>query len=192
MARLLRNSLLIFSVLVLTAPVVFAEAITITTYYPSPYGSYDQLGTNKLAVNISGVAVPSEYAAMGNGDAHIGRALIIGAGGGSGYAFDEGATTGDGTLLVKGKVGIGTTAPLSKLSVIGGARIGAAGADAGAGNLVVDNTITVTAVTASGTINAASFQAGGTPGINRTLNVLNGAGPCTIVVKNGVITGGTC
>ena len=95
MTRLSRSIILIFSVLVLTAPVVFAEAITITTYYPSPYGSYDQLGTNKLAVNISGVAVPSEYAAMGNGDAHIGRALIIGAGGGSGYAFDEGATTGD-------------------------------------------------------------------------------------------------
>jgi len=29
------------------------ESITITTYYPSPYGSYNELGTNKLAVGDS-------------------------------------------------------------------------------------------------------------------------------------------
>lgn len=29
------------------------ESITITTYYPSPYGSYDQLSTNKLVVGSS-------------------------------------------------------------------------------------------------------------------------------------------
>ncbi len=45
-------TLLIFVVL----PVLlFAadESITITTYYPSPYGSYNELGTNKLAVGDS-------------------------------------------------------------------------------------------------------------------------------------------
>lgn len=91
------------------------EQINITTYYPSPNGSYNELGTNRLAVDINGVAVPTEFAAMANGDAHIGRSLIIGAGGGSGYAYDEGATTADGTLLVKGNVGIGTTAPAAKM-----------------------------------------------------------------------------
>ena len=50
MFRLSKSVLLIFSVLVLLAPVVFAEDITITTYYPSPYGSYNELATNRLAV----------------------------------------------------------------------------------------------------------------------------------------------
>jgi len=45
MTKLSRNILLIFSVLVLFASIVFAEDITITTYYPSPYGSYNQLTT---------------------------------------------------------------------------------------------------------------------------------------------------
>jgi len=30
------------------------ETLTITTYYPSPYGTYNQLGTNKLAVGYTG------------------------------------------------------------------------------------------------------------------------------------------
>lgn len=95
-----------------------AEDITITTYYPSPNGSYDQLAANKLAVDVNGVAVPAEYAAMQNGDAHIGRSLIIGSNA-SGYSYNGGATTADGTLLVKGNVGIGTTNPATKLQVIG-------------------------------------------------------------------------
>ena len=48
--RLLKTISLSFAVLVLLAPVLFAEDVTITTYYPSPYGEYDQLGTNRLAV----------------------------------------------------------------------------------------------------------------------------------------------
>ena len=99
----------------------FAEDITITTYYPSPYGSYNELATNKLAVDVNGVAVPTEYAAMNNGDAHIGRSLIVGAGGGSGYAYDEVATPpADGTLLVKGNTGIGTNNPGSTRLVVRG------------------------------------------------------------------------
>lgn len=90
------------------------ERLTITTYYPSPAGSYNQLGTNKLAVDIAGVAVSSEYTAMRNGDAHIGRSLIVGAGGGSGFAFDElaPADTQDGDLIIKHSVRVATTAAL--------------------------------------------------------------------------------
>jgi hypothetical protein len=95
------------------------ETFTITSYYPSPKGSYQELGTNKLAVHITGVAVPSEYAAMTSGDAHIGRSLIVGAGGGSGFAYDEGAPSADGTVLIKGNVGIGTTTLTYRLNVSG-------------------------------------------------------------------------
>jgi len=109
----------------LLATNIFAqEEITITTYYPSPYGSYNDLGTNKLAVDTANVAVPSEYAAMQNGDVHIGRSLIVGAGGGSGFAYDE--LTGppddrpaDGNVLIKGRVGIGTAIPNAALQVNG-------------------------------------------------------------------------
>jgi len=141
---------------------VFAEEITITTYYPSPYGSYNQLGTNKFAVDINGVAVPTEFAAMANGDAHIGRSLIIGAGGGSGFAYDEGATTADGTLLVKGNLGIGMTAPAQRLDVNGTIRATAYQVGATPGyNLPIN------------VMNAAGV-------------------PCTITVTSGIITNSTC
>ena len=109
-------SLLIFSLLIFNSFLYAQEQITITTYYPSPYGSYNELGTNKLAVDIDDVAVPSEYAAMHNGDVHIGRSLIVGAGGGSGFAYDElvgppDNRPNDGDVLIKGHVGIGTTGP---------------------------------------------------------------------------------
>ncbi len=51
---------------------LFAEDITITTYYPSPAGVYDELKTNKLAVG-SVTAVPGS-----DGDVTIGGDVNIG------------------------------------------------------------------------------------------------------------------
>lgn len=51
---------------------LFAEDITITTYYPSPMGVYDKLKTNNLAVG-SATAVPG-----GDGDVEIGGDVDIG------------------------------------------------------------------------------------------------------------------
>lgn len=66
MARLLRSFLFIISVLVLAVPDVFAqvgEQLTITTYYPSPYGSYGELTAYSMKVGInysgSGIAATS-------------------------------------------------------------------------------------------------------------------------------------
>jgi hypothetical protein len=69
------------------------------------------------------VAVPSEYADMGNGDAHIGWSMIIGAGNASGWAYDEmqaagEAMPGDGQLLVKDRVGIGNRLPQRRLDIL--------------------------------------------------------------------------
>ena len=66
MARLLRCILLIISVLVLAAPVTFAtEQITVTTYYPSPYGSYGELTAYRMKIGTtyagSGVSVTDSY-----------------------------------------------------------------------------------------------------------------------------------
>lgn len=112
------------------ASFLFAQSNTetITTYYPAPYGVYNELSTNKLAVDVTGVGVPSEFTDMQNGDLHIGRSLIVGAGG-TGFSYDElqalepGPPTrpGDGDVLIKGDVGIGTTAPTTRLEVQGGA-----------------------------------------------------------------------
>ncbi|MDD4899462.1 MAG: hypothetical protein PHG68_02575 [Candidatus Omnitrophica bacterium] len=95
------------------------DQLTITTYYPSPSGSYGNLGVDRLGVNVSGdangnqVAVDTEFAAMRNGDAHLGWSMLVGAGGGSGWAYDEmtlaGETLpGDGVVLIKNGLKIGT------------------------------------------------------------------------------------
>jgi len=44
------KKLLILSVLFLFPVILFAEDLTITTYYPSPAGVYNELQTNKLSV----------------------------------------------------------------------------------------------------------------------------------------------
>ncbi len=92
MTKLLRGILLFISVLVLLAPVVFAEDVTITTYYPSPYGSYSALFTDKLGVGDN------------NGDSNF-------------TVADVPANTGE--VWIKGSVGIGVVSPVYKLQVNG-------------------------------------------------------------------------
>jgi hypothetical protein len=50
MAKLLRTVFLFTFVLFFFSAFAFAEEITITTYYPSPYGSYNYLQVDKLGV----------------------------------------------------------------------------------------------------------------------------------------------
>lgn len=89
----------------LFTPSTFSEeSITLTTYYPAPYGVYHQISSNKLITGVA-QATPAEFAAMSNGDVHIGRSLIVGAGG-SGFSYQEkqaaGTPLADGDVLVKG------------------------------------------------------------------------------------------
>ena len=54
------------------------ESITITTYYPSPYGSYNELQTNKLAVgdtNVSG-GLDAGDQPPANGQIYTARSVI--------------------------------------------------------------------------------------------------------------------
>lgn len=109
--------------LLATMAYAIAEDITLTTYYPSPRGMYEAIGVNKLAVDVDNVAVPSEFQAMQAGDTHVGRSLIIGAGGGSGFAYDElveaGFQPADGDVLIKHEAGIGTFDPRAQLHIAG-------------------------------------------------------------------------
>ena len=82
--------ILFISVFCLTFSYAAEENLTITTYYPSPYGSY-----NSLQVNMLGV---------GNNDGLVG--LTSG---------DVPTTTGD--VWISGKVGIGTNDPKGKVHI---------------------------------------------------------------------------
>jgi hypothetical protein len=85
---------ILFSLFFLNYPFSFAqESLTITTYYPSPYGSYNQLQTNTLGVGDN------------DGDGGL-------------DSGDVPSTAGD--VWVAGKVGIGTMSPAAKLDVQGG------------------------------------------------------------------------
>ncbi|MFA4993409.1 MAG: hypothetical protein WC571_05525 [Candidatus Omnitrophota bacterium] len=66
------------------------ESITIMTYYPSPYGTYNSLLTDKFGVGDN------------NSDTNL-------------TAADVPAAPGD--VWIKGKVGIGTTTPSAKLQI---------------------------------------------------------------------------
>jgi len=92
----------------------FAEDITITTYYPSPYGSYNSLQADRIGV----------------GDNNA-----------SGSLTSADVPTTSGHMWVRGNVGIGTTNPLSRLSVGG----------SGNSNYAISATGRSTGVYASGT-----------------------------------------
>lgn len=79
MVRLLRKFLLFYFVLVIFLPVVFAEDITITTYYPSPYGVYNTLRL-----------YPNNNATAGNACANLGEMFY--------------SQTSDQILICKGSV----------------------------------------------------------------------------------------
>lgn len=94
---MLKNKFLVFLSLIFLLLTFFSissaeDSITITTYYPSPYGIYNSLLTDKLGVGDN------------NGDNTLSSA-------------DVPTTTGD--VWIKGNVGIGTASPGTKLDVQG-------------------------------------------------------------------------
>jgi hypothetical protein len=102
MTRLLRDVGLIFSAILLFAAIVLAaEEITITTYYPSPYGVYNQLQTNSLGVGDNNASGDLDSGDVPN------------------------PATNPGDVWIKGNVGIGTASPdpAAKLEVAGQVKI---------------------------------------------------------------------
>jgi hypothetical protein len=82
MSKLLKSFFLVSFILFFFPNFVFAEDITITTYYPSPYGTYNYLQTDKLGVGDT------------NGDTFFTSADV---------------PTTSGQTWIAGFVGIGTT-----------------------------------------------------------------------------------
>ncbi|MFA5275752.1 MAG: hypothetical protein WC417_02535 [Candidatus Omnitrophota bacterium] len=162
-----------------------SEELTITTYYPSPYGSYHELRSQRMA---------------------IGAAYIN-----SGAYCWEGVCTNtidaNASLIVDGNVGIGTSIPKNKLDIAGGLVVGSGAAYAGAltaptngaiiqGNVGIGKTNPATALDVTGTINATTgYQSNGTAGYNGTIYARkkDDSGLCSFTVTNGIITSaGTC
>ena len=75
MTKLSRTTLFLFFVLIILVSVACAEDITITTYYPSPYGNYNQLTTNQLTTtgNTSLATTSGSNVIVGTGSTQIYR-----------------------------------------------------------------------------------------------------------------------
>jgi len=82
-----------------------AEEITLTTYYPAPYGAYEELRATRLAVG-SAAEMPSS-----DGDAYIGNELFVK----DNACFDENVYL----ATRAGKVGVRTLSPTTELDVSG-------------------------------------------------------------------------
>ncbi|MCX5669161.1 MAG: hypothetical protein NTX89_03465 [Candidatus Omnitrophica bacterium] len=101
MPRLLKNIFLISLFLFFCLTFVFAEDITITTYYPSPYGSYQELRSVREAI---GLTYSSRATVCWDPPCPVGSTDV---------------SVANPNLLVEGFVGIGTKQPLRRLHVVG-------------------------------------------------------------------------
>lgn len=111
----------VFFILVLFSFGFSEETFTITTYYPSPYGSYRQLSaTSPDGANLTGflITIRNEDATGGESNG-----LLIQAGNNSSdlplQILNRAGTTELLRVRGDGNVGIGTNNPTAKLSVLG-------------------------------------------------------------------------
>ncbi len=98
------------------------EQLVITTYYPSPYGSYRQLSVtdNGAVANRTALSVAENN--TGGGTSYGVFATNPAASGGTnvgGYFSATNGTTNYGLVVASGNVGLGTTTPGAQLDVNG-------------------------------------------------------------------------
>jgi len=83
-----------------------AEEITLTTYYPAPYGAYEELDVGTLNVrdelNFEGLNIEARF-----------ENLVVG----REYAGDEDIQAPEDSVIVEGRVGIGTPEPSAPLEI---------------------------------------------------------------------------
>jgi hypothetical protein len=165
---------------------VFSEDITITTYYPSPYGSYRELRAQNMSIgqNYS----TSDYCWPPASCSHpINRTadLVVEGSTGIGIFDPHNMLEVNGTVVIGGNYSGNSTfiAPGDSLLVEGGIGVNRT------------NITTNAELDVNGAINASSYWVGGIPGFNSTLTVKKSdvtGSPCTINVTRGLITNSTC
>ncbi|MDP2921337.1 MAG: hypothetical protein Q8O12_03065 [Candidatus Omnitrophota bacterium] len=84
---------------------LMAEDITLTTYYPAPYGAYEELTTT----STTSLATTSGNVGIGTTDPKNKLGVEGGVAIGTGYSGTS--TAPSNGLIVQGQVGIGTTSP---------------------------------------------------------------------------------
>lgn len=131
---------------------LMAEDITLTTYYPAPYGAYDELTTtgNTYLATTSGKNTGIGLAATDTirNKLDVEGSVAIGAG------YSGASAASSNGLIVQGQVGIGTTSPAAGTA------------------LDVNGTVNATGYSAGGTAGYdGSFSTGGAP---KTITVENG------------------
>ena len=110
-----------------------AEEITLTSYYPAPYGAYTELTATKLDVGVTGVVIGETYSGT--------------------------ETAPASGMLVEGNVGIGKTSTSAELDVNGtvNATSFSVGGVAGYNGDLRDSTGTKIATVVNGIITAVAY-----------------------------------
>jgi hypothetical protein len=154
------KTILTLTLLGLAAYAAYAETISISTYYPSPYGSYQNLAvtstlnagtittTGNVGIGTTSPGVPLDVSgptttillrlSNSNGSTEWGPDP-------SGDAYAGSATAGRNfklyaggnlkeTILANGNVGIGTATPFAKLDVVGEVKLASSGIACSAAN----------------------------------------------------------
>lgn len=89
MKRIFKIGFLFIAVILFFGISVIAEEITLTTYYPAPFGNYEELQAEKLAIG-STTTMPTADGSL--------AALIVAVGSGAIMPTEDGDIVADGTI----------------------------------------------------------------------------------------------
>lgn len=142
-----------------------AEEITLTTYYPAPYGAYEELAISQ-AVSTNNT---TSALTISSTDADITVPLVSATTQLRGMLLDSNNATSSYYLL---NLRSGAT-PTSRFYVRNDGRIG------------IGTTNPVATVDVNGTVNATSYSVDGTSGASGSFTTLDGK---TVTVTDGIIT----
>ena len=134
---ILRGFVLALTTGFLGSPLIFAQSspkigtLTITTYYPSPFGVYNELRAKRMAIgdtyyDPSTTSINDPADLIVEGDVGVGTTnpgSKLGVNGGISAGTYSGTAAPSNGMIVSGNVGIGTTSPGSKLDVTGTAQL---------------------------------------------------------------------
>ncbi len=148
-------------------PSAFAEDITITTYYPAPYGVYKEMRSKRMAI----------------GDTYYD---------GGDYCWEGSPNCtndidADADLIIEGNVGIGTASPSSGLKLDVAGKVGATEyCDQNGSNCVVAGTGVVSAKIASNNLNISLPEGNWTVGCWGSYHAASNAG-ATLTIDGVVV-----